>query len=129
MFVLNQNDAESRERDGLISRFLLGKVDVPDAPMTVTWVTVEPGKRQPLHHHAPTQVYIIIQGGGLMHVGGETQQVHTGDLIYIPSGAEHGIENNTTEILAYVSAATPAFDLRQAYDRGQLTSNAYGKSD
>lgn len=39
----------------------------------------------------------------------------------------HGIENNTAAPLVYVSAATPAFHLPQAYDRGQLTSDAYPK--
>jgi mannose-6-phosphate isomerase-like protein (cupin superfamily) len=72
-----------------------------------------------------TQVYVIVQGSGIMHVGGEIQPVQAGDLIYIPSNAEHGIENNTAEPLSYVSAATPAMNLRAAYDRGALTPDAY----
>lgn len=125
MYVRNIANAEIRSRNGLVSHFLLGRTDIPDTPLASTWVTVEPGARQILHHHPEIQVYIIVQGGGLMHVGSETQQVRVGDLIYIPSDAMHGIENNTSEPLAYVSAATPAFDLPEAYDRGQLTPGAY----
>ena len=43
-----------------------------------------------------------------------------GDLVYIPSGAVHGIENASEEALTYVSAATPALDSEAAYDAGQL---------
>ncbi len=126
MYVRSTADADKRSRNGLVSYFLLGRADVPGTPLAATWVTVEPGGQQKLHHHTAIQIYVIVQGSGLMHVGGESQQVSAGDLIYIPSDAKHGIENNTAESLVYVSAATPAFDLPQAYDQGQLTPGAYG---
>ncbi|MBI5959628.1 MAG: cupin domain-containing protein [Chloroflexi bacterium] len=127
MIVINKSQADKRERSGLISHFLLGQEIIPDTPLAVTWVTVEPGARQKIHHHISVQVYVIIQGGGLMHVGDETHQVTEGDLIYIPSDVPHGIENNTSQPLSYVSAATPSFSLPQAYDQGQLTPDAYSK--
>ena len=70
-------------------------------------------------------MYVIIAGRGQMTVGDETHAVAAGDLVYIPSDAPHGIENTGAETLRYVSAATPAFDLVEAYDRGQLTPDAY----
>ncbi|NDJ75462.1 MAG: cupin domain-containing protein [Chloroflexi bacterium] len=124
----NKQDADKRERNGLVSHFLLGTEDVPETPIAATWVTVEPSARQVLHNHPNIQVYIIVEGGGLMHVGGETQQVSAGDLVYIPSNAGHGIDNNTNDPLVYVSAATPAFDLPDAYNQGQLTPDSYQKS-
>ncbi len=127
MYVRNVSEAEKRERSGLVSHFLLGSEHLADTPLAATWVTVEPGSRQIVHHHVSVQIYVIIQGGGLMHVGDETRPVSAGDLIYIPSDAPHGIENNTGALLVYVSAATPAFDLPQAYDRGQLMPDAYPK--
>jgi quercetin dioxygenase-like cupin family protein len=56
---------------------------------------------------------------------GRSKDVTAGELIHIPSGAKHGIENNGTEMLSYVTAATPAFDYSQAYDRGQLLRDAH----
>jgi mannose-6-phosphate isomerase-like protein (cupin superfamily) len=125
MYVQNKDTADQRKRSRLVSYFLLGRADVPDTPIAATWVTVEPGGQQIVHHHPEIQIYIIVQGGGLMRVGGESRQVQAGDLVYIPSNAEHGIHNNASEPLMYVSAATPAFDLPQAYDQGQLTPDAY----
>ncbi len=66
MFIRNRADAEKRERNGLTSQFMFGLGDVPDARLSVTWVTVEAGARQIPHHHPETQVYVIIRGNGIM---------------------------------------------------------------
>jgi mannose-6-phosphate isomerase-like protein (cupin superfamily) len=55
-----------------------------------------------------------------MLVGEEEQEVGAGDLVYVPSGAVHGIENASEEALTYVSATTPALDAEVAYDAEQL---------
>lgn len=99
------------------------KGDLPkfgDPGFTATWVEVAPGSRQRLHDHPSEQVYVLTSGKGLMRVGEEEQAVAAGDLVYIPSGAIHGIENVSEEMLTYVSAATPALDAEAAYDSGQL---------
>jgi quercetin dioxygenase-like cupin family protein len=124
MFVRHKATADQRERSGLISHFMLGRGDGVDA-LAVTWVDVAPGSYQKIHHHPEVQVYVIVAGTGEMYVGEETQQVNAGDVIFIPSEAPHGITNNGATLLSYVSAATPAFDLEEAYDRGQLTPEAY----
>jgi methionyl-tRNA synthetase len=117
MFTSRKSTADKRERNGLVSHFLLGKGDVDGDAMAITWVDVNPGSRQELHHHPQVQVYVIVRGQGRMHVGGETQDVQVGDMAYIPSNAMHGIENTGSELLSYVSAASPAIDLVAAYDR------------
>lgn len=119
MYTCNKDTAEHRVRNGLVSRWLLdSRLLGEKSPLAITWVTVEPGARQYIHNHPEAQVYVIIAGAGLMTVGDETQPVAVGDCIYIPSDAPHGIENTGNEELAYVSAATPAFDIRAAYDGG-----------
>ncbi|MFO7323528.1 MAG: cupin domain-containing protein [Chloroflexota bacterium] len=126
MFVRRKEAADKRLRGaGLLSHFLLGKGDIEGDPFAVTWVDIAPGARQRLHNHPQPQVYVIVAGSGLMHVAGESRQVSTGDLIYIPPNAMHGIDNNTDVTLSYISAATPAFDLTEVYDNGQLTPAAY----
>ena len=125
MFVRSQDQADKRDRNGLTSYFMCGRGDADTDALAITWVTVEPGKRQRLHNHPEVQVYIIIVGEGTMQVSDESQIVRAGDLIYIPSNAMHGITNTGDEMLQYISAANPAFDLEEAYDRGQLTPEAY----
>jgi len=122
--VRNKANAPRRERSGLVSRILLQEGDLPDLGLTATWVEVAPGARQRLHDHASEQVYVVVAGEGRMRVGDEERRVGSGDLVYVPSGAIHGIENVADGMLTYVSAATPALDAEVAYDRGQLRPEA-----
>lgn len=127
MFIRNKKTADKRERSGLTSFFMFGCGDANEDQLAITMVDIEPGAKQRLHNHPEVQVYIIIAGEGKMQVGDETQAVQTGDCVYIPTNQMHGLENTGDSTLSYVSAATPAFDLEEAYDRGQLTSEAYQK--
>ncbi|MBN1681234.1 MAG: cupin domain-containing protein [Anaerolineae bacterium] len=124
MYCRNKSGADHRQRGGLVSHFLLGTRDVPDTPLAVTWVDVQPGSQQTLHHHPETQVYVIVAGVGEMVVGDEKRHVTAGDLIYIPSDVVHGIVNTGDAVLMYVSAATPPINLHAAYDQGFLTPDA-----
>jgi quercetin dioxygenase-like cupin family protein len=127
MFTRSIVDAPRRERPGLTSIGLLARGDVPDNALAVTWVDVAPGGKQPPHNHPETQVYIIIAGQGIMRVGEETKAVGAGELVHVPSNEFHGIENTGDTVLSYVTAANPAFDYTEAYDRGQLTPEVYVK--
>lgn len=116
MFVRNKSRAPARERDGLICHLLLQESDIRGDHLAVTWVEIKPGSRQRPHRHVPEQIYVVIQGRGKMMVDDQEKEVETGDIIYIPSNSLHGIENISSEILTYITAATPAFDVSAMYD-------------
>ena len=46
-----------------------------------------------LHRHEQAEVYYILDGKGRMHVAEKVYEVSKGDMIYVPSNAEHGIWN------------------------------------
>jgi quercetin dioxygenase-like cupin family protein len=121
MYVRDLASAPTGELEGLVSHVLLQDGDVAGGELSVTWVDVEPGARQPRHSHPPQQTYLITRGSGVMHVGDEEREVGVGNLVFIPSGVEHGIDNTGDETLTYISAATPAFDVTSMYDRGQIS--------
>lgn len=126
VFVRNRCGAPSREWDGLVSRMMLGKGDVPGGALTVTWVEVGPGASQRPHDHGPEQVYVVVRGSGRMRVGDEEREVTVGDLVYVPPGATHGIENPSDGPLTYISAATPNLDWQAFYDAGALRTEERG---
>lgn len=129
MFARHKDTAPKRPREKLTSICLLARGDVADDKLSVTWVDVAVGGRQIPHNHPEVQIYVVVAGRGRMLVGEELKQVSAGELIYVPSGLMHGIENIGEVVLSYVSAANPAFDYTEAYDRGQLVDKAYLKSD
>ena len=111
MQVLSKAKAPRSRRPEGITSYLLASPRTSQAKhLTTTLVQVEPGAEQPLHSHSPEQVYLVLEGSGLMMVGAETQEVGPGDCIFIPSDTPHGIRNQGREVLRYFSAAAPAFD-------------------
>ena len=78
--------------------------------LTTTLAVIQPGGEQRIHSHRPEQVYFILEGSGLMTVGGKTQRVGPGDCILIPSGQPHGLKNDGGVTLRYFSAAAPAYE-------------------
>jgi mannose-6-phosphate isomerase-like protein (cupin superfamily) len=90
--------------------------DLGSRNLTVTWVDVPPGAEQRAHSHAEAeQVYVIVRGSGRMQVAGDVEQVSEGDLVFIPPATRHGIVNDGSEPLVYVSAASPAVSMEELY--------------
>jgi mannose-6-phosphate isomerase-like protein (cupin superfamily) len=90
--------------------------DLGSRNLTVTWVDVPPGAEQRAHSHSEAeQVYVIVRGRGQMQVAGDTEEVGAGDLVFIPPATQHGIVNDGTETLVYVSAASPPVSMEELY--------------
>jgi quercetin dioxygenase-like cupin family protein len=66
---------------------------------------LKPGKVIEEHIDPYEEIYYIVNGGGLMKVGDEQQQVVAGDAIWLPYGVPHRLENNTSEDCIFVVAA------------------------
>jgi mannose-6-phosphate isomerase-like protein (cupin superfamily) len=85
--------------------------------LSVTWVDVPPGAEQRLHSHEDSeQVYVIVRGRGRMYVSGDDEDVGEGDLVFIPPATDHGITNDGSETLVYVSAASPPVSMEELYE-------------
>lgn len=71
---------------------------------------VPPGKRScPYHfHYAQEELFVIIEGSGLLRVAGEMIPLQAGDVITIPAGPEypHHILNTSDAPLKYLSIST-----------------------
>ena len=120
MFKKGLSESPKRIRPGLISHILLQSGDTSTDNLAIAWVTVEPGAAQQSHHHVPEQAYVVVSGLGRIKVGSDIADVKAGDLVHVPSNAEHVFENVGTERLTYVSVAVPALDIEAMYDTGQL---------
>ena len=120
MFKKGLSESPKRIRPGLVSHILLQSGDTSTDNLAIAWVMVEPGATQQPHHHVPEQSYVVVSGQGRIQVDSEIADVKAGDLVYVPSNAEHAVENVGTEMLIYVSVAVPALDIEAMYDTGQL---------
>lgn len=63
------------------------------------------------HAHAvQEQVYHILDGEGLMEIAGERRVVRRHDVIFIPPGTAHSIQNSGLGDLTFIVATTPVED-------------------
>ena len=52
------------------------------------------GEYLPLHTHTPQEIYFVTKGTGILTMDGDkTQNLGSGDTVYIPGKKRHGITN------------------------------------
>lgn len=54
-----------------------------------------------------SEVYVILQGEGEMYIDGQTAPLKTGDLLYVPAGANQHIVNTGTVELQFLCIVDP----------------------
>lgn len=62
-----------------------------EAPFGSAYGYLEAGGAMEAHSHPTHEIYIILQGEGIMSIEGEEARVTPGDVIDIPPGARHTI--------------------------------------
>lgn len=79
--------------------------------LTIGVAIVRPGDALNPHHHAPSEIYYILQGEGVMTLAHEEHIVRQGDAIFIPGDERHGIANrNESDLTFLYGFATDSFD-------------------
>jgi quercetin dioxygenase-like cupin family protein len=70
--------------------------------------TLLPGQAQPLHDH-PQQdkFYFVLEGHGRFTVGEEVQECGAGMLVLAPAGIIHGVNNDGTQRLTFLTVIAP----------------------
>ena len=58
------------------------------------------------YHTRTTEIYHILEGGGVLRVDSEQYDLHPGLTVYVPAGSEHGGEGDFRSIVI----CTPPFD-------------------
>ena len=61
-------------------------------------------------HRIQEQVYHVLEGEGLMQIGGKRQVVRRHDVIFIPPGVKHAIYNTGLVDLVFIVVTVPIED-------------------
>jgi len=69
---------------------------------TVVYLEVDPGKRIPPHTHTADEVFVVLQGRGIVTAGDEQWEASAGALAVAPAFARHSWENTGPETLKLV---------------------------
>jgi quercetin dioxygenase-like cupin family protein len=101
--------------------WLVGAAQTPGAEQTFGVVTIEPGKRNPLHRHPNCEELLYVISGEARHkLGDEVFPLRAGEVIRIPRGVPHWAEATSAEplvaVISFSSADRQTENLENADD-------------
>lgn len=67
------------------------------------------GSTQAHRHPRAEELYLLVDGQGLMRIGEERRDVRAGDCVVIPPGAEHELANTGDVPLRLLCCCAPAY--------------------
>jgi quercetin dioxygenase-like cupin family protein len=114
---LSAADFTTLANPGVRSLQIVWPGNAPDARVTITRVTMEPGAASARHlHPSSEQIWLVEQGRALLLMAdGETSGLQAGDVVRTPPGAIHGVLNTGGEPFVYLAVTTPPQDFSPAY--------------
>jgi mannose-6-phosphate isomerase-like protein (cupin superfamily) len=83
-------------------KLLVGGERTPSRDLTVGTGEIPPGAVLLRHHHAPGEVYYVLDGEGVTEIDDLTTPVGAGTALYIPPGARHRTRNTGTRPLRFL---------------------------
>ena len=121
---LSPADFTTLQNPGIRSVQIVWPNNAPEAWVTITRVTMEPGATSARHMHpASEQIWLIEQGSALLLMtDGRTDGLRAGDVVRTPAGTIHGVANTGSEPFAYLAVTTPPQDFTPVY-KGRQTSD------
>ena len=70
---------------------------------------IEPGKKSKPHRLKSSEVYVIMNGEGTLHVDAESCQVNKDRAVYVPPHSRQFIENTGKTTLEFLCIVDPAW--------------------
>jgi quercetin dioxygenase-like cupin family protein len=106
------------ERGGVTWKTLVSADLTQSRALTLGVARVPPGESLRAHRHEQAEVYLILQGSGVVSVDGSRRTVGPGTAVFLPGDAIHSIEcRGDTELrFAYVFAADSFADVAYVFD-------------
>ena len=98
-----EDEEEVHERGLVYFKTLISGDVTRSGELTMGIARIPPGESLRRHRHRQAEVYLFLEGTGLVEIGSEARSVKAGTAVFIPGDELHSCEN------------TGASDLRFAY--------------
>ncbi|MCP8313049.1 MAG: cupin domain-containing protein [archaeon] len=110
MIVRRTNDYEPfKSIDESEITEVIGMATTNTKEVSLALAKIKPGFKTLNHYHNFTEIYMVVEGKGMMHLDDEIKDVSKGDNILIPPKSWHFIENRGDQSLLIWCICTPAF--------------------
>jgi quercetin dioxygenase-like cupin family protein len=99
--VSDQEWSSTEKYPGVRWKFLIDKDFTGSSGLSLGLAEIAPGGELILHYHAPSEIYVVTNGTGILNKSGELEEIKKGDVVYIEGNAKHALNNNGKEILEF----------------------------
>jgi len=79
----------------------------PGLRCSLAHASLRPGASSYPHRLSSTEIYYILEGTGVMHVGEDSREVRAGQAVFIPPGAIQWVDNPGPATLAFLCIVDP----------------------
>ena len=76
---------------------------------SIAHCTINPGNNSKPHIMKTSEMYYILQGNGIIHVGEEQKQVKQNEMVFVPPMSKQFLENNGKIDLILLCIVDPAW--------------------
>ena len=107
IFVNNLKSASDQEWSstekypGVRWKFLIDADFTESSGLSLGFAEIAPGGDLILHYHAPSEIYVVTDGTGILNKSGKLEEINKGDVVYIGKNEKHALKNEGKEILKF----------------------------
>ena len=83
--------------------------DAVDIRCSLATAWLAPGASSQAHRLKTSEIFYLVRGTGMMHIGEEATEVTTGDAVYIPPGSVQWLENTGKDEIEFLCIVDPAW--------------------
>ena len=86
--------------------------------LTMGIAKIPPNEALHEHRHRQAEIYLVLEGTGLVRINGKTRPVAAGSAVFIPGNAAHSCENTGSSEMrvAYVFAANSFAEIEYIFE-------------
>ena len=82
-------------------KFLIDADFTESSGLSLGFAEIAPGGDLVLHYHAPSEIYVVTDGTGILNKSGKLEEIKKGDVVYIGKNEKHALKNEGNETLKF----------------------------
>ena len=99
--VSDQEWSSTEKYPGVRWKFLIDADFTESSGLSLGFAEIAPGGDLVLHYHAPSEIYVVTDGTGILNKSGKLEEINRGDVVYIGKNEKHALKNEGKETLKF----------------------------
>ena len=99
--VSDQEWSTTKKYPGVRWKFLIDADFIGSSGLSLGFAVIAPGGDLVLHYHAPSEIYVVTDGTGVLNKSGKLEEINKGDVVYIGKNEKHALKNEGKETLKF----------------------------